>query len=72
MMFKLQEIAFAIQKKKKKKKKNSPQVFIITPRQKEISQSFPGSIFLKICPCGAPLAQIREKMNFLQKLGSVS
>ena len=53
MMFKLQEIAFVSQKKKKKK---SPHVFIITPRQKVITQSFPGSIFL----------------NLFQKLGSVS
>ena len=68
MMFKLQEIHLQVKKNPKK----SPQVFIITPRQKEITQSFLGSIFLKNLSLWGLLAQIREKMNFLTKLGSAS
>ena len=53
---------------KKLKKKKSPQVFIITPRQKEITQSFPGRIFLRNLSLLGPFGPNKRKNGFSVKI----
>ena len=62
MMFKLHKIIFASQKKE------SPQVLIITLRQKQITQSFPGSIFLKNLSLWGPFSPNKRKIEFSAKI----
>ena len=68
-IYDVQITGFASQKKKKK---SLPRFLSSAPDRSELLSPFQAAFFLKICPCRALLAQIREKMNFLQTLGCVS
>ena len=57
----------------KKKKKKSPQsaffyFYFITPRQKEITQSFPGSVFFKNLSLWGPFSLNKRKNEFSAKI----